>query len=77
MLDVRLPDEYDTCHVRGALNVPVHEIDYRTAELPSGELWVHCASGYRASVAASLLDRRDRSVMLIDDAFENAGPLTT
>ena len=40
--------------------------------MPAGEVWVHCASGYRASVAASLLDAAGRSLVAIDDSFENA-----
>jgi rhodanese-related sulfurtransferase len=28
---------------------------------------VHCGGGYRASVAASLLDRAGREVVLVDD----------
>jgi rhodanese-related sulfurtransferase len=43
-------------------------------------LWVHCASGYRASIAASLLDRAGRDVVLIDDSFDDAvaaGLITT
>ena len=28
----------------------------RLADVPAGEVWVHCAGGYRASVAASMLD---------------------
>lgn len=76
VVDVRRSDEYDAGHVRGALNVPVDEIDSRAGELPPGEVWVHCASGYRASVAASLLDRGDRRVVLVDDDFDNAGGLT-
>jgi hypothetical protein len=34
---------------------------------------VHCGSGYRASIAASVLDRARMAVVLIDDAFANAG----
>jgi rhodanese-related sulfurtransferase len=30
---------------------------------------VHCHAGYRASVAASLLDAAGRNVVLIDDEF--------
>jgi rhodanese-related sulfurtransferase len=33
---------------------------------------VHCASGYRASIAASLLDRAGHDVILIDDAYSHA-----
>ncbi|KAA0921275.1 MBL fold metallo-hydrolase, partial [Rhodococcus sp. ANT_H53B] len=42
---------------------------------PDGKVWVHCASGYRASIAASLLDREHRSVVLIDDDYNRATDL--
>jgi rhodanese-related sulfurtransferase len=38
-------------------------------------VWVHCASGYRASIAASILDRHERDVVLIDDEFRRAEEL--
>ena len=47
----------------------------RQDELPPAEIWVHCASGYRASVAASILDRYGRAVVLIDDAYATAEEL--
>jgi hydroxyacylglutathione hydrolase len=75
VLDVRLSGDYDDGHVAGAVNLPVHELIERIDELPSGDVWVHCATGYRASVAASLLDRAGRTVVLIDDAFDNAKDL--
>ncbi len=40
--------------------------------MPAGEVWVHCASGYRASVAASLIAAAGRTPVAIDDSFENA-----
>jgi rhodanese-related sulfurtransferase len=36
---------------------------------------VHCASGYRASIATSLLDRAGHDVVLVDDDFEHAKDL--
>ena len=33
---------------------------------------MHCAGGYRASVAASMLDAADRKLVAIDDTFANA-----
>jgi hydroxyacylglutathione hydrolase len=33
---------------------------------------VHCAGGYRASVAASMLDAAGRPLVAIDDSFDNA-----
>ena len=37
---------------------------------------MHCASGYRASIAASILDRADRTVVLIDDDYDHATELS-
>ncbi|WP_026546370.1 MBL fold metallo-hydrolase [Paenarthrobacter nicotinovorans] len=72
VLDVRRPDEFTTSHIKGALNVPVYELLGRITELPDHRTWVHCATGYRASVAASLLDRAGREVVLINARFRDA-----
>lgn len=72
VLDVRREDEFITAHVVGAVNIPVHELLERVAELDEADIWVHCASGYRASVAASLIDTLGKSVVLVDDTFERA-----
>ena len=34
-----------------------------SGEVPDGEVWVHCAAGYRASIAASLLAAAGRTVV--------------
>jgi hydroxyacylglutathione hydrolase len=75
VLDVRQPDEFTESHVQGAVNIPLHELIDRVNVLPVGEVWVHCASGYRASIAASILDRHGRDVVLIDDEFDRAAEL--
>ena len=72
LLDVRRDDEYATDHIPGAAHVPMHHLLDRLDTLPPGQLWVHCASGYRASIAASLLDRAGRDVVFIDDSFDSA-----
>lgn len=72
VLDVRRADEYDKSAVAGAVNIPIHELPRRVAEVPAGEVWVHCAGGYRASVAASFLDAAGRTPVAVDDSFENA-----
>ena len=73
VLDVRRSDEFATSRIRGAVNIPVHELPRRLGEVPAGDVWVHCAGGYRASVAASLLDAAGRPVVAVDDSFDNAG----
>ncbi len=72
ILDVRRADEYDSTRIEGAHNIPIHELPDRVAEVPAGEVWVHCAGGYRASIAASLIDAAGRTPIAIDDSFENA-----
>ena len=67
VLDVRRDDEHAGSHIPGAVHVPLHELEARAGEVPPGEVWVHCASGYRAALAASLLDRAGRTVVAIDD----------
>ncbi len=72
VLDVRQRNEFDDSHIAEAINIPLHELIARLDEVPRGEVWVHCGSGYRASIAASLIDSPERSVVLIDDEFSNA-----
>jgi rhodanese-related sulfurtransferase len=69
VLDVRRRDEFERSHIREAVNIPLHELLGRMDEVPAGRLWVHCASGYRSSVAASLLQRAGRDVVHIDASF--------
>ncbi|WP_432477305.1 MBL fold metallo-hydrolase [Nocardioides sp. GXQ0305] len=73
VLDVRRTDEYAESHVDGALNIPIHEIPARLSDVPAGEVWVHCAGGYRASVAASFVAASGRRVVAVDDDFAAAG----
>ncbi|NUT94561.1 MAG: MBL fold metallo-hydrolase [Saccharothrix sp.] len=66
VLDVRRPEEFAAGHIVGATNIPLHELLRRVDEVPAGTVWVHCASGYRAGVAASLLHRAGREVVHLD-----------
>lgn len=73
VLDVRRDTEHAASHIDGAVSMPLHSLLARLDEVPSGEIWVHCASGYRSSIAASILAGRDVPVVSIDDNFdENA-----
>ena len=72
ILDVRRADEHEKAAIAGATNIPLHELWHRLGDVPAGEVWVHCAGGYRASVAASMLDAAGRKLVAIDDTFDNA-----
>ena len=72
VLDTRRNDERAQGYVRGSRHIPLHELAARIDEVPDGAVWVHCGSGYRASIAASVLDRPGRQVVLIDDSYDAA-----
>lgn len=82
VLDVRRSSEFADGHIDGAVNIPLHDLLRRLGEVPAGEVWVHCAGGYRASVAASVLAANGTRVVAVDDSFgERAAasglPITT
>ena len=72
VLDVRRDDEWAEGRIDGAVHIPLHDLEARFEEVPDGEVWVHCASGYRASIAASLLDRAGRRIVAIDEEWAAA-----
>jgi hydroxyacylglutathione hydrolase len=59
VLDVRTDDEWDDGHIDGAIHVMGGELEDRLDELPDrdAEIAVTCSTGYRSTVAASLLQR--------------------
>jgi len=73
VLDARRHDERAAGYVGGSQHIPLHELADRLDEVPEGEVWVYCGSGYRASIAASILDRPGRQIVLINDNYDNAG----
>jgi hydroxyacylglutathione hydrolase len=58
LLDVRTPREWAAKHVDGSVNVPLNHLQERIAEIPRERgIAVHCAGGYRSSIAASILQQ--------------------
>jgi hydroxyacylglutathione hydrolase len=56
LLDIRNPRERVTKHIDGSVNVPLNHLQERIAEIPRDRrIAVHCAGGYRSSIAASIL----------------------
>jgi hydroxyacylglutathione hydrolase len=56
VVDVRGEGEWQAGHVPGSLNLPLGRLDERLEEIPRGPgLVVHCQSGPRAAIGASLL----------------------
>ncbi len=63
VLDVRTEGERRLARIDGSLHIPLGRLRGRLAELPRGHsrIVVHCASGYRSAMAASLLERDGRA----------------
>jgi len=58
VVDVRDEHEWTEGHVPGAMHMYVPDVTARADEIPrEAPVAVHCASGYRAGIAASLLEQ--------------------
>ncbi|HEX3746784.1 MAG TPA: MBL fold metallo-hydrolase [Bryobacteraceae bacterium] len=56
LLDVRNPREWSTRHIGGSVNIPLNHLQERMGEISrERRVAVHCAGGYRSSIAASIL----------------------
>ena len=72
VIDIRTPGEWDAGHLSGSVNVPLSQLQERIGEVPRDRrIAVHCAGGYRSSIAASLLRREG-----FTDLIELAGGIT-
>jgi glyoxylase-like metal-dependent hydrolase (beta-lactamase superfamily II)/rhodanese-related sulfurtransferase len=72
VLDVRAPAERAQKRIDGSVHVPLTRLLDRMSEIPADRpVLVHCAGGYRSSIAASLLQRTGRT-----NVSELAGGIT-
>ena len=72
VIDIRTPGEWGMGHLGGSVNLPLSQLQERIGEVPRDRrIAVHCAGGYRSSIAASLLRRRG-----FNELMELAGGIT-
>ena len=76
--DVRRPAEWDDAHIEGAVLLPLNRLATSLTQLdPARPVAVHCKSGYRSAIAASLLLRAGFPQVLNVtggfDAWQSAG----
>jgi len=58
ILDVRTPHEWAAKHIEGSRNIPLNHLQDRIDEVPRDRrIAIHCAGGYRSSIAASILQQ--------------------
>lgn len=61
LLDVRSRDEFENCHLEGALNVPLAELENHLDRIPRERpVVVYCACGSRSLIAARRLEQLGR-----------------
>ena len=71
VLDIRNPREWRAKHIPESLNIPLNHMRERVDEIPRGRrVAIHCAGGYRSSIAASILHQHG-----ITNLIEMAGGL--
>ncbi|HSR51571.1 MAG TPA: MBL fold metallo-hydrolase [Acidobacteriota bacterium] len=71
VLDVRTGSEFEAGHVTGARNASYTRLPEYRRDIPGDKtLLVHCASGRRASAAASYLSRLGRRVVYVNGHFD-------
>ena len=57
LVDVRTPEEFNSGHIAGAVNIPVDQLAQRLNEVPKDKpVVVYCRSGNRSGQAAQFLD---------------------
>jgi rhodanese-related sulfurtransferase len=58
VLDIRTAREHQQKRIQSSVNIPLNQLQKRLAEVPRDRrLLVHCAGGYRSSIAASILQQ--------------------
>jgi hydroxyacylglutathione hydrolase len=76
LLDVRQVHERRESYIDSSIFIPFYEVQARVTELPEGiEIWVHCASGYRASSIIGFIESSGRTPVLINDDYETAASI--
>lgn len=80
IVDVRSPTEYASGHVPGAINIPLEQVETRTADLGTDRsVILVCQAGTRARMAAELLCTRGLDLVVLEggtEAWQRGGNAT-
>lgn len=72
VIDIRMPGEWNARHLSDSVNIPLTHLQEHIAEIPrTRKLAIHCAGGYRSSIAVSILNQYG-----ITNVIELAGGIT-
>lgn len=71
IIDVRKETEYKSEHIVGAENYPLRSLNDYISNLPKEKFYLHCKSGYRSVIAASILKSRGiHNIVDVEGGFE-------
>jgi len=75
IIDVRSAAEFATGHIPGAINIPMEQVETRTADVGGGPVVMVCEAGARAAIVAGWLAPRQPVSVLTGGtaAWRNAG----
>ena len=82
LLDVRTPEEFRQAHLKGAVLIPIDQIEKRLGEIPKNRpILVYCAVGSRSkAVAGFLAEKGYRDIYDMKDGivgwYRNNLPIT-
>ena len=72
IIDFRKPSEYAGGHVSTSKNLPLSDIHKKVSELDKNtHYYIHCRSGYRSTIAASIMKRNGLKMSNIVDNVEH------
>jgi hydroxyacylglutathione hydrolase len=73
VVDARDDHEWGSGHVPGAIHMYVPDVPHHAADIPrSAPVAVHCAAGYRAGIAASLLEQAGlKRIIRVNGTFDD------
>ena len=70
-LDIRHAKEYNYSHLSGAINIPLHELRLRLAELDKSQQYIcYCRTGHRSSAATFLLAQAEFNVKVLSGGVQ-------
>ena len=70
IIDVRTAGEFQSGHIKGAINIPLNYINENMAAIEKHKTYyVHCAGGYRSVIFISILNYLAKFLNIIGTTF--------
>lgn len=74
IIDVRTREEYVKDHIKGALNIALHDLEFNQDFLKNKKVYVYCNSGVRAKIAETWLKKSHIDAKVLSGNWENDYP---